>query len=180
MFKTFNAKNSAKADQKATSRTNPAETPIYWLKAQERPNEPAHSCGGSRFQNTRQAKPRFLSKRISFKIVNDATAADFLENFLDEFHVPWMNLVFVLRFLILENEIESDLVTLFHHWPMAFHHSADMEHLNPRNRFQVLLCPRDESIGSEWVVWIRPKNNNVRKHAAQRYEAVPHHSRLES
>jgi hypothetical protein len=105
-----------------------------------------------------------------FEIVHDAAIADFLENFFDEFHVHGVDLVIVLRFFVVENQVQRHLIRLVNHRPMALDHAADVEVLHSLNRAQVLLGAGDQFIGRLRIIRIGPKNNNVRKHRAENSE----------
>jgi len=75
-----------------------------------------------------------------------------------------MRLVVVLRFLIGENEIKSDLVSLIDNGPMAGGHFAGMEMQHAGNRPQILLHTSQKLIGRLGIGRVSPEYDNVREH----------------
>src|SRR5438128_1386 len=73
----------------------------------------------------------------SLKIVDDAFDAVWFESFLDKLQVQRMDLVFILRFLIRKDQVQSDLIALLHHRAMTGRHFADVKAEHPGNGLQI-------------------------------------------
>jgi hypothetical protein len=96
-----------------------------------------------------------------FKIVNYYLCAHAFEHLLDKLQVQRVDLISVLGFLIVENDIESDLIRLIHDRAIAVDHLPDMEMQYARDRFEILNRAGNEFIRSFWIIWVRPKDNDM-------------------
>ena len=98
------------------------------------------------------------------KIVNDDFFANRFEDFLDEFDVGGVVLVFILRFFVAEDDVEGDLVALVDNGALAFRGAPDMEMEDAGDVFQVFVGAGDEFGGGVRKSRFGPENDNVRKH----------------
>ena len=72
-----------------------------------------------------------------------------------------VGLVGVLGFLVRENQIECDLISLVHNRAVTGRHSADVEMKYTGNRLKVLIGAGDQLVGCGWYGGFSPKDNNV-------------------
>ena len=72
-----------------------------------------------------------------------------------------MDLVFVLRLLVREHNVQTDLVRLLDHRSRARDHPADVELERTRNRLQILLDTGDQFVNGLRVGRIGPENDDV-------------------
>lgn len=97
----------------------------------------------------------------SLEIVNHNLLNKHADAFLNELQVQRMHLIFVLCFLVCENQIEPDLIRLIHHWSVTRRHFTDVKLKHPGDRLQPFLRTGDDFIRSSRLRRIRPKNDNV-------------------
>ena len=90
----------------------------------------------------------------------------------DEFQMLRVILIFVLRLLCLELEVQGDLITLIDHRAMASGHFAGVEAHHAWNGRKVFFGVREDFIRCVWLGGICPKDDNMRKHLLI-YEGFP-------
>ena len=95
------------------------------------------------------------------EVVNDDFLADAFEDFLDEIDVHRVDLVFVLGFLVGENNVQSDLVALVHDRAFARSHFADVKAKDTGDGTEILFGPVQEFFGGIGLLGVGPKDHYV-------------------
>ena len=103
--------------------------------------------------------------RTLLEIVHHDFCANALEHFLNEIDVRRMHLVIVLRFLVREDQIESDLIGLIDHRSVARRHSANVIVKNAGNPFKISIRAFDQFISGFGILRIGPEYNDVGEHS---------------
>jgi len=75
-----------------------------------------------------------------------------------------VDLIIVLSFAIGKDDAQSYLVALINHGPCAGRHFASAQVNVSRNGLEELFDSLKQLFGGLREFWLRPKNNNVRKH----------------
>ncbi len=100
----------------------------------------------------------------SLEIINHTLGAIGFEGFFDEFEMQRMHLIIVLRLLVWEDQIESDLIGLINDGSMAWDHPAHMKTKHTGDRFQVFFRAGNQFLGGRSFIVFGPKDDNVREH----------------
>ena len=104
----------------------------------------------------------------SSEVENGRPFAERLEHFFNKLQMGGVDLISFLGGLIRENDIQTHLVRLIHHRPMAGDHPADVEVNDARQIFQILVATRNQLVGRIGrSIRFDPKNNNVAEHMMQ-------------
>ena len=72
-----------------------------------------------------------------------------------------VDLVFVLGFLVRENNVQSDLVALVHDRAFTGSHFADVKAKDTRDRAEILFGPVQEFLGGIGLLGVGPKDHYV-------------------
>lgn len=104
----------------------------------------------------------------SSEVENGRPFAERLEHFFDKLQMGGVDLISFLGGLVPENDIQTHLVGLIHHRPVAGDHQTDVEIHDTRQIFQILVATRNQSVGGIGrSIRFNPKNNNVAEHILQ-------------
>jgi hypothetical protein len=82
----------------------------------------------------------------------------------DEFQVPGMDLVIILRLFAGENGVEGDLIALIHDGAGAAHHFADVKVGEAGDVLEVFIAAGDNLVGSIRLGGVGPEYDDMREH----------------
>jgi hypothetical protein len=71
-------------------------------------------------------------------------------------------------------DVERDLISLIHDWPVAAHHFANVEMFYARDIFQKFICAGHDRVGGFRFCGVGPKNDNVAELSGSFYDVRFH------